>query len=235
MNLNNSSLELYNQLLLILQNPYLRKQPFYNKFEYSWKKILEENIKDPITSLSNVYEDDSQIFLQKIILDSGFCFNLRYDIYHIQAFFRKEQESKMRMFFYPCVLQYKNEKGVLYFGNNKCEYEHYDYKNSEGKNRINTPPFISYLPLVPRIHTLIDGNHRVSASINQGEKQIHGYLIRPDYTPLFLMSSDEMAAYSFLMDVCCILENSNKNVKDNLAVFNPKSALSILQDKGRMN
>lgn len=82
--------QLYDQLLLLFQNPLLKGLPFFTDFKDKWMNILSDNIHNPIIACTDS-EQDNQVYTQNLILDSGFSFELHYDILLLQAFYYKEK------------------------------------------------------------------------------------------------------------------------------------------------
>jgi hypothetical protein len=116
-----------------------------------------------------------------------------------------------------------------------CDYNRYPLCECS-KTAIDTPPFISYLPILPKQYVAVDGNHRISYSVTQNEKKIVASLIIPDYTPIFLRSSAEACTFLFLKDICSLGEKvKNSDVSTtNLVIYRNPSIISALKNQGRL-
>lgn len=133
---------------------------------------------------------------------------------------------------------YGNEPGVLKLNDCKCTYNVYDNKYKVIEPKFITPPFVSYLPIIPKSYVVVDANHRISDNINEKKYKIQASLIRPEYTPIFLISSAEMAAFFFLKDICNIIYENNSqisNIKENLSIYAKPSVIDTLKSRTRMN
>lgn len=168
-------------------------------------------------------------------MDTGYTFNLHYDVFHVQSFYNNDKKRDSFLFFKPCVLKYEMDGLRIY--DYKCSYNQYTQSNNPITPTINTPPFVSYIPIIPRAYAVIDGNHRVSATINKNVKKFSASLILPDFTPMFFMSSAEIAAFLFLKDICTIEESnmlSNNIIKNSLIIYKDSPVVNILKEQKRL-
>ena len=82
--------QLYDQLLLSFQIPFIKAFPFYTDFQNRWEAILAKNIRDPIVVYAKGEDkENAQSYNQPMYLNSGFKYELRYNIFLIQSFYRK--------------------------------------------------------------------------------------------------------------------------------------------------
>lgn len=226
--------QLYDQLLLSFQIPFLKIFPFYVDFQNRWETILSKNIRDPIFIYTKGEgNEEAQFYKQPMFLNSGFKYELRYNIFLIQSFYRKELRRGASLFFKPCVLKQKDKELML--DNTACDYNQYPVCEC-CKTAIDTPPFISYLPILPKQYVVIDGNHRISYFVAQNKEKIAASLIIPDCTSIFLGSSAEACTFLFLKDICSLgekVKHSDVSTK-GLVIYRYPSIISALKRQGRL-
>lgn len=229
----NQRVELYDQLLALLENSSLKSLPSFLRFKTAWGELLRKNIFEQIVTYTKG-GNDGQAFEKKLFLPSDYEITFTYDITHLRGIFKDEKKSGMHLFFYPCPLE--NRNGNISLMGSNCLFNYFSKSERKSHYSDMSEIFISLMPLLPFEYFMVDGNHRISSLIDTGMSNIPAYLINPEYTPLFLTTSAEMVTFAFLLDLASLyMELEAKDSRTNeLLIFKQPSILTVLKGKGRL-
>lgn len=206
----------------------IKKFKYYNAFRNKWKRILLQYAKHNIHYFPSKVSNNDQIYKFQIPFSEE-IFEINFNIPYLKYFIDKSTNFAKKI-----QLTYKDNK--LYYYNTECIFSKYSESDCldtyDDYDKIIACPF----PLSPHCFIIVDGNHRVSHLINNGEYKINVNLLGQKIAHRAITSAFETAVYCCLFDCEIIKENIDKTsasiIKENLFVFDENSVINNFENRG---
>ena len=215
-----------NIIKYLLADKTIKKFKYYNAFRNKWERTLLQHARNNIHyTVANISDDDQLYKYQVTFMNDNFTFN--FNIPYLKNYLNFDKDNK------KLQLEYKNNK--LMYNKYQCIFTKYN-ENECLTGYDDYDGIIACLfPSTPYSLVIVDGNHRLSKLINNGEKFVTVNYINEQVAHRALSSPFEIAIYCCLIDYE-IIKNNIKSVpssqlKEQLFIFNENSLINNLESR----
>lgn len=147
-----------------------------------------------------------------------------FDINHIKRTFDELHGGVLYgQFFQNSIVNYNIDTKALLNGKQKIKFNYYSVESRQKDYDDFETIFIMAMPSYPVEFVVVDGNHRISALIDEGENTISTVMVFPHTALRCFTSSFDTVAYAFLTDCELIMQNvgtaSEQAIKNKMFSF----------------